>query len=173
MSHYLPILPFLRIDRDDRKSPAIDAGLFVFKIYWLIGWTAKIRAQISNLEMDLMRQFFAMTFGGLTPSYYARQLFFGALFAAFFIYMKSRSPSGIDFANTSLAVVSTLLYPYARFVYESVVGFIMGGNVFFVNALLMLATKIITMFVCWFLAIFIAPLGLLYLYWYHSRQPSN
>jgi hypothetical protein len=87
--------------------------------------------------------------------------------------MKSRSPSGIDFANTSLAVVSTLLYPYARFVYESVVGFIMGENVFFVNALLMLGAKIITMFVCWFLAIFIAPLGLLYLYWYHSRQPSN
>jgi hypothetical protein len=46
MSHYLSIMPFLRIDRDDRKSPAIDVGLFVFKIYWFIGWTAKIRAQI-------------------------------------------------------------------------------------------------------------------------------
>ncbi len=116
-----------------------------------------------------MRQILAMTFGGLTPSYYARQLFFGALFAAFFIYMKSRAPHGIDFGTVAIAVVSTLLYPYSRFVYESVIGFITGHNVFFVNALLMLLVKFITMFICWFLAIFIAPLGLLYLYWHHSR----
>lgn len=116
-----------------------------------------------------MRQIFAMTFGGLTPSYYARQLFFGALFAAFFIYMKSRTPHGIDFATVAISVASTLLYPYSRFVYESVIGFITGHNVFFVNALLMLSVKFITMFICWFLAIFIAPLGLLYLYWHHSR----
>ena len=49
----------------------------------------------------------------------------------------------------------------------------MGRNMFFVNALLMLFIKVMTMFICWFLAIFIAPLGLLYLYWHHSRQPSN
>ncbi|MFK3683492.1 hypothetical protein [Pseudomonas sp. NPDC088890] len=120
-----------------------------------------------------MRNVLAMSFGGLTPSYYARQLFFGALFAAFFIYMKSRAPLGLDFATVAISVVSTLLYPYSRFVYESAVGFIMGRNVFFVNALFMLAVKFFTMFVCWFLAIFIAPLGLLYLYWHHSRQPSN
>lgn len=120
-----------------------------------------------------MRQFLAITFGGLTPSYYARQLFFGALFAIFFIYMKSHTLHGIDFATVAVFVVSTLLYPYSRFVYESVVGFIMGRNVFFVNALLMLFFKVITMFMCWFLAIFIAPLGLLYLYWHHSRQLSN
>lgn len=148
-------------------------GLFVLGIYRGVGWTANINVLISKLEMDLMRQFFAMTFGGLTPSYYARHLFFGALFAAFFIYMKSRSPIGIDFATASLSVVSTLLYPYSRFVYESVLGFIMGRNVFFVNALLMLAAKVFTMFLCWFLAIFIAPLGLLYLYWFHSREPST
>lgn len=116
-----------------------------------------------------MRQIFAMTFGGLTPSYYGRQLFFGSLFAAFFIYMKSRAPHGIDFATVALSVVSTLLYPYSRFVYESVIGFIMGHNVFYVNALLMLLVKFMTILICWLLAIVIAPVGLLYLYWYHSR----
>lgn len=120
-----------------------------------------------------MRQFLAMTFGGLTPSYYGRQLFFGALFAAFFIYMKSRAPLGIDFATVAISVASTLLYPYSRFVYESVVAFIMGHNMFLVNALFMLFIKVMTMFMCWFLAILIAPLGLLYLYWHHSRQPSS
>lgn len=147
-------------------------GFFVSGVYLICRYAAKIFALL-KLEMDLMRQFLAITFGGLTPSYYARQLFFGALFAVFFIYMKSHAPHGIDFATVAICVVSTLLYPYSRFVYESLVGFIMGRNVFFVNALLMLFVKVITMFMCWFLAIFIAPLGLLYLYWHHSRQPSN
>lgn len=120
-----------------------------------------------------MRQFFAMSFGGLTPSYYIRQLFFGALFAALFVYVKSQSPSGLGLGPLSLAVVCTLLYPYSRFVYESVIGFIVGKNVFFVNALLMLIVKVFTMLLCWFLALFIAPIGLAYIYWHHSRQSSN
>lgn len=119
-----------------------------------------------------MRQFFAKTFGGLTPSYYIRQMFFGALFAALIVFMKMRTPSGLTFDAISLVVVCTLLYPYSRFVYESVVGYIVGGNVFYVNAKLMLATKFITMFMCWLFAVFIAPVGLAYLYWHHSRQSS-
>jgi hypothetical protein len=47
-----------------------------------------------------------------------------------------------------MMVVNTLLYPYSRFVYESVMGFIMGQNVFFVNAVLMLAVKVVTMVIC-------------------------
>ena len=67
-------------------------------------------------------------------------------------------------------ILNTLLYPYARFVYETVVGFVMGNNVFFVNAFFMLITKIMTMVLCWAGAVFIAPVGLLYLYEHHSRQ---
>ena len=67
-------------------------------------------------------------------------------------------------------VIFQFLYPYSRFVYESVVGYLMGNNVFFVNAFLMLITKLFTMLLCWFLSIFIAPVGLLYLYFYHSKQ---
>ena len=39
-------------------------------------------------------------------------------------------------------VANALIYPYSRFVYESIVDFIFGNNVFFVNALFLLATKI-------------------------------
>lgn len=66
-------------------------------------------------------------------------------------------------------VFSTLLYPYSRFVYESIVRFIMGENVFFVNAIFMLITKFITMLMCWGVAIFVAPIGLAYLYYHHSK----
>ncbi|APW06193.1 hypothetical protein SEES3845_012215 [Salmonella enterica subsp. enterica serovar Senftenberg str. ATCC 43845] len=47
--------------------------------------------------------------------------------------------------------------------------FIMGENAFFINAIVMLMAKVITMCLCWIFSIFIAPVGLAYLYYYHSR----
>ncbi|WP_259468424.1 hypothetical protein [Salmonella enterica] len=44
-----------------------------------------------------------------------------------------------------------------------------SGNVFFINAIVMLMAKVITMCLCWIFSIFIAPVGLAYLYYYHSR----
>lgn len=66
-------------------------------------------------------------------------------------------------------VINTLLYPYSRFVYESIVSFIMGENVFIVNAIFMLASKFVTMAMCWAFSIFVAPIGLAYLYYHHSK----
>ena len=65
-------------------------------------------------------------------------------------------------------VISTLLYPYSRFVYESVAGYLMGRNIFFLNAFVLLFVKFIAMMLCWVLAIFMAPIGLAYLYFHHS-----
>jgi hypothetical protein len=72
-----------------------------------------------------------------------------------------------------ILIINTLLYPYSRFVYEGVIGFIMGENVFFVNAFLVLLTKAITMILCWGFAISIAPVGLAYLYFHHSKAPES
>jgi hypothetical protein len=66
----------------------------------------------------------------------------------------------------ALLVVNTLLYPYSRFVYEGVMGFIVGQNVFWMNVLFM---KLVTMALCWSCAIFIALIGLAYLYYHHSK----
>ena len=70
----------------------------------------------------------------------------------------------------AFAVICTLLYPYSRYVYESVVGFIMGENVFFTSAIFMMLIKYLTMSLCWVFAIFIAPIGLAYLYFHHTKQ---
>lgn len=66
-------------------------------------------------------------------------------------------------------VASTILYPYSRFVYESIIGFVMGQNVFYVNAIFMFVTKFLTMAMCWVFAIVVAPIGLAYLYFHHSK----
>jgi hypothetical protein len=109
------------------------------------------------------------TFGGLAPSYYFRHLVFGLIFPAMFLFAISRSPHPTPFAAYMVLAVNTLLYPYARFVYEGVIGFIMGDNLLIVNLFLMLFVKLMTMAVCWGLALFIAPVGLLYLFIHHSR----
>ncbi len=117
-----------------------------------------------------MHPVIAKTFGGLSTSYYFRQFFFGLLFLAFIMFMATRSTQGISFGMVFVTALNTLLYPYARFVYESIVGFIVGNNTFFVNAFFMLFVKIMTMALCWAGAIFIAPIGLAYLYYHHSKE---
>lgn len=116
-----------------------------------------------------MNGFFSKTFGGLSPAYYLRQLFFGSLILAAFVSISLKSET-TRYGVIAVAVDLTLLYPYSRFVYERVVGFVIGENVFFVNALFMLMVKTFTMVLCWGFAYVIAPVGLIYLYFHYSRQ---
>lgn len=109
------------------------------------------------------------TFGGLSGSYYFRHFIFGLLIPLFLYSMTSQGGQQLHLLVVLMMAVNTLLYPYSRFVYESVVGFIMGENVFFVDAILLLGMKVVTMLFCWLGAILIAPVGLAYLYFHHSR----
>jgi hypothetical protein len=54
----------------------------------------------------------------------------------------------------------------------SLVGFLLGETVFVVNAVFLLFWKLLTMTVCWSAAVFIAPIGLAYLYYHHSKNGS-
>ncbi len=110
------------------------------------------------------------TFGGLRKDYYFRHLFFGALMASVPIYLTLTGAPMRGAYTITFAIVNALLYPYSRFVYESIVNFILGENTFFLNALIMLFFKLFTMMVCFMMATMIAPIGLLYLYFHHSRQ---
>ncbi|MDY0272453.1 MAG: hypothetical protein RBR37_08065 [Advenella sp.] len=112
------------------------------------------------------------TFGGLSLNYYVRNFILGLIFPALLLFMQSQTTQPTSIGMIVFLTVSSLLYPYARFVYESIIGYIMGQNVFFINAIVMLFTKLITMLLCWACAIFIAPVGLIYLYFYHSKQEA-
>lgn len=109
------------------------------------------------------------TLGGLSLQYYFRQFFFGLAIAAFIFFMSTQGERSMPMSMLLFTIVSTLLYPYSRFAYEGVIGFVMGENVFFVNAIFMLITKFFTMAMCWGFAIFVAPIGLVYLYYHHSK----
>lgn len=118
-----------------------------------------------------MNKFIKYTFGGLKTPYLIRQYIFGALIAAFYFYAATSNGEVLSFPIIALFTVNTLLYPYSRFVYESIVEFIMGNNTFFVNAILLLLIKVFTMVMCWGASIFIAPLGITYLYF--SKKISS
>lgn len=109
------------------------------------------------------------TFGGLSVQYLIRNFIFGAGMSIFLIIVMANSTHGIPVSLILLSIVNALLYPYARFVYESIVNYIVGNNTFFVNAILMIFVKLMTMMMCWGFSIFIAPFGLIYLYFYHSK----
>lgn len=119
-----------------------------------------------------MHPVIAKTFGGLSREYYFRQFIFGLIFPAMAIFMFSHGKHPIPASLIFTMVVNTFLYPYARFVYEGVVGFLLGETVFVVNAVFLLFWTLLTMTVCWSAAVFIAPIGLAYLYYHHSKNGS-
>ena len=116
-----------------------------------------------------MKDFFINTFGGLKPSYLIRQYIFGICLALFFANMNMQGGRELSLGVMSMLVINTALYPYSRFVYESVIEFILGDNTFYVNAIVMLFAKIMTMFICWVAAIFVAPVGLAFIYYKNTR----
>jgi prolipoprotein diacylglyceryltransferase len=67
-----------------------------------------------------MHPVISKTFGGLSKPYYFRQLFFGLLFLAFIMFMLVRSAQSVSSGMVLMVAINTLLYPYARFVYESI-----------------------------------------------------
>ena len=120
-----------------------------------------------------MRHFIATTFGGLSLRYFLRQLFFGIGMSALIVFAITQGDGQVRMDQLLLLTVNALLYPYSRFIYEQAVGFLLGDNVFFVNAVMLLVVKIFTMTLCWSFAIFIAPLGLAYLFFYHRRTQGQ
>ena len=124
-----------------------------------------------------MKDFFNKTLGGLTRAYYIRQLFFAIVMAALFmslIFMEhpETAHKGTPWSVVTTVLISVPLYPYSRFIYETAVDYILGKNMFILPALMMLIAKFITMIICFFFAIFIAPVGLAYLYYHHSKAET-
>lgn len=111
------------------------------------------------------------TFGGLSLQYYLRHFIFGLIFPLIFItaWINLSHTKEIQVSAVIAIMTSTILYPYARYVYEGIIGFIVGENIFIVNAYFAISMKFLTMFLCWLFSVFIAPVGLAYLYYYHSK----
>lgn len=110
-----------------------------------------------------MKSIFLKTFGGLTASYLIRQYFFAILLGAFMLGFLSLGESEetrkiVNGPMIAFVVVNVILYPYARYVFDSIVSFVLGDNFFILPIPVMLMIKFFNIAMCFCFAIFMAPL---------------
>lgn len=116
-----------------------------------------------------MRLIFLKTFGALSTRYYFRQFIFGCTFLIPILYVVAKE-NIFPFNAFLFSIINTFLYPYARFLYESIAGFILGDNLFIMSIKFLIIFKFITMTLCWSMAVIMAPFGLGYLYYLNCRK---
>lgn len=116
----------------------------------------------------------AKMLGGIEQSYLIRAYLIGCVYAALVMFMvfgsgettsSTREPWGFVF----FAVVNTALFPFAKLVWDQMRNLVLGNNVVWMNAFFLLIAKWIINGMIWTMAIFVAPLGLLYL-WFRTRN---
>lgn len=117
-----------------------------------------------------MKSFIDKTVGGLSAAYYIRHFLFGLIIPAVLIYAhRHAGGKGIDPKEYGF-FVNTLLYPYARFLFEIITSYIVGNNIFITTPLALLFRKTISMVICWCLAIVMAPAGMVCLWYLHTKR---
>lgn len=110
--------------------------------------------------MDILNNNTSADTKALSRSEYLRHLFFGSL-----LPLAMLVASGVGLLNIPTAIyfiLSTVLYPYSRFIYEQIVGFIVGDNILLVDGIVFIPAKAVTISICWFLAVFVAPFYFLF-----------
>ncbi len=120
--------------------------------------------------------FFKRIFGALQPAYLIRAYVISAAFMAFmvwfFTYMAKGAP--LDHGRIITLVmfgIGALLFPFSKLVWDEIKRVMLGGNVFYLPIIFVLPLKLIVNYTLWCFSIFIAPLGIAYL-WLRSRQSA-
>ena len=118
----------------------------------------------------LMFQFVKRIFGTLEPRFLTRAYFIGSIFLAAFliIILTSQEPFPNRGFTITLLVVNTLLFPFSKLVWNQCRAFLLGDTVIYYNAIFLMFMKYIINGFLWSFALFIAPVGIFYL-WLKSR----
>lgn len=113
-------------------------------------------------------------FGAVQPRFLARAYLIGGMFFALMVFMQVQADIDIVKSIPMLAVfaISTLLFPFAKFIWNEIRDFVMGDTVIFANVIILFFLKFIINAMIWCFAIFIAPIGMAYL-WYRTRGVSS
>lgn len=117
--------------------------------------------------------FLNRTFGALDPKYLIRAYVLSAAFMALMVWMLTYStPPSADKNPLPMLIyfsIGALVFPFSKLVWDEMKRVMMGGNVFYLNAILLLFCKLIINYLLWSFALFIAPIGMAYL-WLRSRH---
>lgn len=119
-----------------------------------------------------MANIFKKTLGGLKFSYYIRNLFFAIVFGGFMMWAHFVNFNEGSYPFLGYLLICIILYPYSKFVYDEIVGFIMGDNVFMINIIFAFIIKSFVILTCLLFAPIVAPVGFIYLYFYHTKHKT-
>ncbi len=120
--------------------------------------------------------FLKRIFGALQPTYLIRAYVISAVFMAMMVwlvlYPAKGEPLTIDrIAPLVIFGIGALLFPFSKLVWDEIKRVMMGGNVFILPVIILMPLKLIVNYALWCFSIFIAPLGIAYL-WLRSRQSA-
>ncbi len=118
--------------------------------------------------------FLRRIFGGVQPSYIVRSYLIGLIFFALIVGMalSAETKNGTPIGLIVFAVLNTLLFPFAKLIWDELRNLAFGNNVIFMNAIFLFMLKWFVNAMLWAFAIFVAPIGILYL-WFRTRQPKT
>lgn len=119
------------------------------------------------------------TLGSLSPRYAIRSYVIAFALFAFFTWMRAQPDPNVqgaiggleasDYGTLAVLFVGSLLFPFTKLVWDELRDLALGENFVLINAVVMLIAKIFINVMLWFVSIFVAPLGMLYLWW-RSRE---
>lgn len=123
--------------------------------------------------MNLVRRIFS----GVNVSYIVRAYVIGLVFLSLFSFLffsgVNKNLSYFDIVMLVLLLsVNTILFPFSKLVWDEVMNMVLGRNVIFVNALFLFGAKILINATLWVFAIFVAPIGLIYI-WFRTRESEE
>lgn len=110
-------------------------------------------------------------FGWVRPAYYLRAYIIGAIFLGGYFLLRRQATASEIAQNGMLPflAICTLLFPFSKLVWDEFKALMRGDTITIMPLLWSVAGKLIINLMLWIFAPFVAPFGLLYL-WFRSRH---
>lgn len=113
--------------------------------------------------------FLRRIFGSFDKAYLVRAYVIGIAILALYAVILSRGADPIPSPIWFILIVNTILFPFSKLVWDEIMSLLLGRNIFFLPAIFLMFAKLLINVALWAGAIFVAPLGILWL-WYRSGE---
>jgi hypothetical protein len=109
--------------------------------------------------------FVTRIFGEINPRFLARSYLLGAIIFAIMTWLSLRADGNLVHVAPTilLGIVSTALFPFSKMVWNSTRDFLRGDTIIFTNVLFLFPAKFAVNLLLWMFAVFVAPIGVLFL----------
>lgn len=106
---------------------------------------------------------------GVERSYLIRSWIIGICFLALMLFAASQGKNAIPITAIFYFIVSTILFPFSKLVWDELKLLMMGNNIIFMNILILYPLKLFINALLWGFAPFVAILGIGYI-WFRTRN---